>query len=494
MTKSSGYLFLLLFPLSMFGQNGQPGDRQDPSLRLNLLRTDVVAPHGQQPRYDWSAVYLNNAFATTNTSQSFRLDSSRCGYGIPNTSQFGEEIMVYYSYDNDGLITGILFKKSTSPGVYENYSRKQFTYNNGLQTNYLYQIWDQTNMNWVDDYEEATSYDGNGRQTEFRIREADANAQWQNLFRERRNYDLDDNLTGVLSARWDNGSWQDTARKQITYNNAGFYTDIYDQSWNGTAWDTLSHEIAMYDNLGMFWEGYMYREKTVNAFQPLFREAYEYDTYGYFSGMVRQRWNKQTSEWENMIREEYAYTRQGIWTGWALQNWKDSSWINHIRQRYFPANAIRQDIMQRWDTTAMDWVNGFRSLTRFDSDNNLIREAGIQRWNIGATEWENTANSYECTHFWSPSPATGIRDQLPDLSCLLTNPYRVYTPIQCESLLPGKQYEVRVTDMQGRTVHQQIVPGGHTFSINRRLPVGIYHLSIFENQQLAHIQKLMIRQ
>ncbi|MEM7371344.1 MAG: T9SS type A sorting domain-containing protein [Bacteroidota bacterium] len=458
--------------------------------RLNLLRTEVLTPHGQQPPYEWSAPYLRDVSSNVQPTAVFRLDSSVCGKGVVNTSQFGQEIKIQYHYDSQGQLNEIIFFRENSSATYDPYSRKSYSYQDGLRTNYLYQLWDQSSSSWQDDYEEMTTYNSSSKQESFMIREANSSGQWMNLFRENRAYDSMGRVRGVLSAKWDNNVWLDTARKEIEYNENGLYSMIYEQAWNGTAWDTLSRESAFYDELGMIWEGYLFENKTQNAFEEVVREQYQYDTYGYWTGMNRQIWNG--GEWENAIKETYRYNRTGLWLGWTQEIFKDSAWVNDIRQFYQKDGSNRNDLMQEWDTVAGEWNDRFRSVTRFDSDKNLIIEAGIQAWDEQAVTWGNLEKSRMCEHFWSPISATALGPQLPDLHCTLTNPYRVYEPIYCESLQAGKQYDVRLMDMQGRTVYERNISGGEIFSVDRSLPIGVYQLGIYDKQQIRFVRKIVI--
>ena len=486
-----GSLFLLM-PPALLAQQDLAG-RVDPDFRLNLLRTEIVSPYGQQPPYDWSAVYLANAFGNHSSTSSYVLDSSVCGYGVANTTQFGEEIKGYYSYASDGSVSEVLFKEEMPAGTYENFSRKLYTYSNGQRTGYLYQLWNVSMGSWEDEYEEQTLYNADGQQERFSIREIDGTGQWRNLYRESRGYDVDGNLTEILAASWDNGGWLDTAKTTIEYNDIGLYARIHALSWNGAGWDSLSRESADYGEFGMFWDTYLLEEKTQNVWEGVVREQYSYDTYGFWTGMSRQGWNSGTGSWENLLREQYAYTRKGIWTGWSQQVWQDSGWVNSIRQTYSSSNQLRQDIMQTWDSLANGWTNGFRVLAQYDGNFNLVREGGIQSWDPATTDWINTADTRQCVYTLRPVNATAIHAPLRQLDCTMMNPYRVYEPIHCESLQSGKRYELRLTDMQGRTVYQTSVPGGQKLSIDRSLPTGVYSLRISEDHQTHFLRKIIIK-
>jgi hypothetical protein len=194
---------LLIFaPVWMLGQQEELAGRVMPNFKLNFLRSEGISPHGQQPPYEWSAVYVRNAFAELIGSESYVLDSSVCGMGVVNSQDFGEEIKVDYQYNGDGTLSGVLYRQEIAPGVYVDFSRKTFTYVNGQRTGYRYQKYFPGTGFWRDDYEEATTYTASGKQATFMIRETDGGGNWVNLLKETRNYDNDGNLVAVLSAKW----------------------------------------------------------------------------------------------------------------------------------------------------------------------------------------------------------------------------------------------------------------------------------------------------
>ena len=57
---------------------------------------------------------------------------------------------------------------------------------------------------------------------------------------------------------------------------------------------------------------------------------------------------------------------------------------------------------------------------------------------------------------------------------------------------PASNTCLMVIDMQGRMVLRKSVRGGQTFSLQQELPVGVYQMSIFEQGQLRHSQKILM--
>ncbi|MEM6801063.1 MAG: T9SS type A sorting domain-containing protein [Bacteroidota bacterium] len=481
---------LSLLPLTFFAQGESLADRQEASFRLNLLQNTVIEHNGQKPPYFWSGVYLRNAFSPELALSSFRLDSSYCGIGVGGSQSFGTEMKAYYAYDSEGQLSEVIFKQERPGPVYENFSRKLFSYVDGNRSNYLYQKWNMATNSWQDDYEEISTYNSDGIQESFVIREVDM-GQWQNIFRERRILDTDGNVSEVLSAKWENNAWLDTARKEINYNDKGFFTTLFEESWNGNSWDTLSRESAIYGDGGMSWEGYRYEEKTPNGFQNVLRESYGYDMRGYYSQMTLEVWDAQTNAWIGETREAFEYNRKGIWIGWKRQDWTGTAYEDSYRQQYQTNSSGRLDIRQIWDVASNSWIPEARTLARYDSNFNLREEIGVQVWD--GNDWVNGEISRRCLHFWSEESATSVRPKLPQISCELSNPYRSYTPIRCDALQAGKPYQVRLSDMQGRLLLDQSMQGGNSISIDKKLPQGVYNLNIYQNQQIRFSKKLLIR-
>ena len=481
---------LLMYPYS-FSQGESLADRQQASFRLNLLQNTVLEHNGQKPPYFWSGVYLRNAFSQGIEFASFQLDSSYCGVGVAGTQSFETKIKAFYFYNPEGQLSEVLFKQARPGPVYENFSRKRYTYTEGRRSKYLYQIWNTATNSWQDDYEETSSFNSDGIQQSFVIRESEM-GQWQNVFRERRIIDQDGNVSEVLSAKWENNAWQDTARKEIRYNERGFFTILFEERWNGSSWDTLSRESAIYGSNGMTWEGYRYEQKTPNGFENVLRESYGYNFRGYYSEMTLELWDAQSNSWRGETRESYEYNRMGIWTGWKRQDWMGSAYEDSYRQRFQTDNNNRLDIRQIWDASSNSWISEARTLARYDSDFNLTEEVGIQVWD--GTGWVNGETSRRCLHFWSEESLTSIRPQLPQMSCELSNPYRSYSPIRCDAMQTGKSYNVRLSDMQGRLVLDQSISGANSFSIDKKIPQGIYNLNIYQNQQILFSKKLLIRE
>lgn len=471
-------------------------DRNANPIRVNMVRPQLNLPNAQRPPYEWSGAYLRNAFSTPGENpEVFLMDSSLCGNGQMDGTGFTNHLKVFYTYDGENQLSEVLYKHLRLGGAYENFSRKIYQYENGQQTLYSFQIWDNTTQNWKDDYQERITYDAEGRWDEFSSREQNESGEWEFVLREQISYDTAGNPKELIVSSGNGNSWEPTQRLEALFNEEGFYTHIYRQMWTGAAWDTTSRETTTFSAGNSRWRGYTLEEKnpSTGKLENVARELYAYNSYGFWVKTERQEWDQQLEAWQNMLQEEYTYTRRGVWIGWLQQVWQGGEWVNNIRQKYTPGSEGRADLVQEWDASAEDWTNAFRNVIKFDDDKNLEREMGTQKWDDATDSWSVLPETRRCIHAWSPLRTTSIRRPLPKLNCGIANPYSLRTPIYCESLELGKTYQVDMVDTQGRSVYQTKVRGGQHFSVNQPIANGIYYLQIQEGGQLKHMQKLLIR-
>ncbi|MEM6347310.1 MAG: T9SS type A sorting domain-containing protein [Bacteroidota bacterium] len=481
----------------MFGgllaQTSPGAGREASDFRLNELRPMVVAPHAQQPPYVWSATYLRNAFGQPGPSN-FVLDSSVCSEGVVGTNQFDARFKISNTYDANLRLTEQLFRDKQAGGNYDNFSRKLYTYDSdGRRTAYLYQLWDAATTAWVDEYEESTQYNSDGQVSEYLQRENDGTGQWLNLSRETRTYDST-LLSEILTEYW-NTTWVPANRKLITYNEFGFYTEILELATEIVgSWDTVGREVATYSNFGFDWDTYKLENYVGGGnFEGVIRESYVYDQDGLLEELTRQTYDPVLTQWENEFREQFQYTNKGIWTGWAKETWQNGAWVFTGRQMFQNGPQARQDINETYDSGSMSWTQAFRAVAAYDSDQNLVQEMSKQAWDMSGSAWVNQNETRQCEHFWSERSTTSIEDEFSMMSCQITNPYRAYAPMQCDGMEAGKQYDLQLIDLQGRTVYQKVISGGNSFEIDRSLSTGLYQVRITEGNQLRYTQKLIIQ-
>lgn len=496
--RTFGYLALVTCLLccpgyQSFAQGSEAAGREFLNFQMNLLSPEIVSFHGQQPPYEWAAVYIGTNPRQLENSEVYLKDSSVCGVGIAGGTSFQDDVTGKYEYDGEGNLTSAIYRLDDGNGAFELFSKKTFSYS-ASEVTYLYQLWDENSSSWVDEYEETSTFDTQGNQIEFVVREVDMNGGLENLFRESRSYDQNGRLSEVFAASWDGTAWNDTARKDIAYNALGLYTDIYDFEWNGSSWDTLSHESAGYEQFGLQWTSYLLETMTSDGLMPSIRETYNHNQDGYWTSMTRESFDLANETWQNDVREQYEYTDKGYWIGWTRQIFDGSLWQNDAQQEAINGGTSREEIMSVWDANTQSWENQYRMSVSLDQNDYLTSEIGNQAWDAGTSAWVNSNETKQCRYFWKADEVSAIDPAFSQMNCHLENPYRIYSPIACDAMNPGKAYTIRLIDLQGRTAYQQVVEGGRQISVDRRVPQGVYTLTISEDNRLRYSRKILFNQ
>ena len=490
---------LLIQPYPVLGQEEEDPftGRNTTPIRLNFIRLTNLGPNSQTPPYGWSAAYLGNAFRELNAgSEIYLQDSSVCALGIPNTKEFDDKVKVFYSYNNNAQVSEIIYQKIQAGGSYENYSRKRYSYQDGEQASYSYQLYDAMTQSWKDDYQETSTFDEEGRIIRLVSQEANAAGILENLDRADVQYDENGNPNQLLGFSWENGEWLNEFRQGTQFNDDGEYKQITLQDWIDGNWKTIARETANYDGNGSFWRDYQLEilDTDTDELQPLMKEEYFYNDRGFWSATLLSIADSVSGELRPQIRERYNYTRRGLWISWRQQIWEDGDWVNALQQEFEGNRNTRFEVLQVFDEDSENWIGGFRNFTRFDDEGNMIVEGGSQFFNPLTNDWINLADTRKCEHSWSTFTATTAnKDNIPGLDCMVLNPYRTNTPINCNGMDQGLPYDLSLIDIQGRKVLQKSVRGGSSFTIDRPLGTGIYQMSLRRNNRLQHIQKIMIR-
>lgn len=471
--------------------------REATPIRLNFIRPALLSPNGKTPPYEWAAAYLTNAFAPLGEERpTFLKDSTFCSTGIANSQDFEEQTQAFYTYTAEGALQEIRFEKIQAGGSFQNFSRKRYAYENGLQSRYLYQLFDAVEQAWKDDYQEVATYNESGQLIEYLIQETDGTGTWVNLERISVGYDAAGNAEAITGFVWENEAWLEDFRQLSTFNEDGDFTEIVLQDWDGADWQPLSRERAAYGPGGYHWLNYQLEiaDESDGLLKPFIREQYFYNDYGFWIGTEVQMADSVTGEFNNLYRERYGYNRRGIWTSWLQQIWEDSAWVNTIRQRFEGTPKNRMEVMEVYEASTDSWISAFRNFTQFDDNRNLVRIAGTQFFNPISNQWVNQPGTRQCQHFYSEASAsTSRREEIPSLECTLLNPYRTNSPILCLGMEPGQPYVLDLRDMQGRTVLNQPVRGGQAFSMDAQVSEGVYMMTLRQQGRLRHLQKILVR-
>ena len=148
--------------------------------------------------------------------------------------------------------------------------------------------------------------------------------------------------------------------------------------------------------------------------------------------------------------------------------------------------------IESWDKANEEWSNFLRYMVELDEQRLLKARTGMQAWNKEDMAWENRNFTRKYTHFWSEQIVNSVND-IPEFNaCVLPNPYPVGAYFFCDLPDGNVNLQLELYDVLGRPVYQQDVRNGDAFSIDSRPAPGVYILRIRDQNQLHHLQRLII--
>lgn len=187
-------------------------------------------------------------------------------------------------------------------------------------------------------------------------------------------------------------------------------------------------------------------------------EFYTYNEEGKEIILVKQIWNGDLSQWQNDYKTETSYHADGKQAISEEYRWIDGAWTKHDKEEY--------------------------SYNMYEERERIIYSDG----DLGNDQW---IKDRRVDFFWS-EPVLANDAHLPLLNCDFPNPISLNQPYLCEFFEAGKNYKLRLYDLQGRLKQQSQFPGHESFSLSSHLSPGLYILTFFDEFQLVFRQKIII--
>lgn len=367
-----------------------------------------------------------------------------------------------------------------------------FTYEDDYLSQLHIQLWDPNTEGWRDQRKDLYTYE-DGLLKEF-VRQK---APQGTLVDDRRwlyDYNEDGQETRVLLQQWNGVNWMNLSRKNMAYNQAGEISQQVLQVWIVNDWRNGRSQEWNYDSatgnvlstVVKIWSET--KQSWINQLQKLFF----YNDGGLWVRSRFEDWNEEMQQWEPSSRMQYLYNGQRQPIGQSLQIWDGDDWENRGKANYaFVDNQFISRI-ETWDESAQDWTNFLRYGVEYDDRGLLKTRIGMQAWDDGRSAWENRAFTQRYTHFWSEAIVNDVHEAAQNLACVIPNPYPTGTLFFCD-LPPSKHnFQLELYDMLGRAVYRKDLESGQAVSIDRRPAPGVYVLRIHDQQQLYHLQRLII--
>lgn len=223
--------------------------------------------------------------------------------------------------------------------------------------------WDEDSGAWEQDVTQAFTYDNEGdKETELL---ATATPTSQNLFRQTKSYDANNNIIETLYYVWNTSSMDWQIMSKTTYN--------YDGAQNLISENSQSYNPAIMTYINSWKKTYTY-------------------TGGNLSTETSQDWNIATSSWVNSSKTLYEYSGSNR-TKITEQDWDSgtNAWVNDDQTEiaYDSAGKMTQTIIKEWDTGSNAWTFDERITYTYTMD--MLTEATNEDYNNGA--WELSART-----------------------------------------------------------------------------------------------------
>ena len=165
-----------------------------------------------------------------------------------------------------------------------------------------------------------------------------------------------------------------------------------------------------------------------------------------------------------------------------------NDWVNGNRSvSKYDANGNRAEaITYNWDTTTNSWVFDRRQVYSYDTNGNKT-EYIRYRWDSNANNWVYFLKD---VYYWSEL-TTSISNNITDLTYLVyPNPFTDFTTIKLIDTFQTQKIEL--IDIHGRTVRTINNVNSNSVTILREnLPSGIYFIKIHSDD--TYVKKVIIK-
>lgn len=344
-------------------------------------------------------------------------------------SAFKLVIRTYYSLDSGGLVIQKLNKSIDKNGIWRNYSIDTLTYTGPLISRIVTRQWDAPQ------------------------------ALWKNALKYDYFYDTLNVLNSIIISNWSttHERCDYTERESFTYNNASQVLVDLHQSWNDnlSTWENLSRTTNTYSSGKL--SGSLY-EQWINSslsWSPYTRSTYSY-TSGLKTGVTTEKYLTSSSTWENLEKVTISYTSSNLEEMITTQNWISGQWVNARLTSYtYTEGQIASELNKLWQAHLNDWRNS--QLTDIYYSNHEV--FGIKEHSVSAR--------------------------------MLPNPLEAGSVVRISGLLPDRQYQVRITGTDGRTVMMTKAANNDQITIPR-VNSGMYIIAASSPGKPLLVQKILI--
>lgn len=413
-------------------------------------------------------------------------------------------------------------------------SKSQMLESNSERKERIMQVWNEDKQNWDNDKRFLQNFDENGRRTSL-TNQVLQDGEWQDQFERITNYNdknllseeihrfynevqdkftVNDRTTFTYSDKGkllikldqkgpeDGGTtWQDEVKNKFQYTDSGQLKSSIVERWDAAneRWQYSYTDVYVYDvnqRLVEIQTDFKYNE--TGSLKGGKKTNYTYDTEGRQIGRTIAYWKNELNGWYLYSKNWYDYAASGRLTeegslrfdqagkeldGHKIQyefdenqkktayrtlNWRNGDWIMTVDQKflYNEEGLQTQAFFQQWN----------------DQDGELLYNRRFDRfWSYKTAEASELAED-------NATLRTGSSSQ-----CSLPNPYIIGSSIYCTELEADQSYQLRVYDMSGKQLSQQLFRGSDPVSVNDDLSAGLYIFKITSPLRVVATHKVVIQ-
>jgi hypothetical protein len=347
--------------------------------------------------------------------------------------------------------------------------------------------------------------------------------KWRYLSLTTSAYDNQHNLVEETTQRWDTlaFAWVNRLRTLNTPNQNGDYTEVLNQEWRNNTWRNVDKVTFLYDQFNHIstLEQHLW-DTLANAWKKNLRIIYAVNAGGHITSTLFQLWDAQASVYKSLSRTFHSFDPQNqsletealteVWdvpkqawvrssrfvkeydangnqTAETYQLWTpfDSTWLN-VTQILLNYNAEHKPTLRtELNWVVNQWINAYQTTNFYDANGNLNR--------FEVAQWQGIAWSKlsGCDFYWRFHHETATAEILPVSACNLLNPYRPGDSFECPGLPPAKRFTLAIFDLSGKMVYVERIEPQNFIKIAAPLPAGLYVLTISDESQILHQQKVV---
>lgn len=446
----------------------------------------------------YSFLYLFLLFpllpAWSQETSAFLRDSIYIDRGIPGTTAFEPESRIYFSsYDDRGRILEQIRERMGQNGQWLPQSRQIFTYDGDRLVELHLQLWSINNQLWLDQRRDRYRFE-NDRRVEF-LRQKASQGQLTNDRRWTYFYNEEGMETGTLLEQWTGNAWENLSRKIVSYNEQGELSRQELQVWMNETWREVRARLWEYETVAAHSRVAATRVQiwsvSENDWIDQLRKVFLYSNEGRWVSSRFEKWQENAQEWVNTDRMVYTFDNQNRPSGQFYQVW-DGDWENRGQVSYAFQNDRFLSRIETWDKVNNNWRNFLRYEVNLDDRNLLATRTGMQTWNGEQMNWENEAFTQQVTYFWSENVVNSVDEVHQYSACKVPNPYPLGNSFSCDLPPSAGAYQLELYDLLGKPVYRSVLQSGEAIAIDQRPAPGMYVLRIHDQQELFHIQRLII--